>query len=212
MQTFVRAGLAALVLTAVPALAQAQGAVKIGYIDSRVILQQAPGRAEAEAAFQKEMQTYQTQVQRMGDSLNTLIASYDKQELTLSPTAKATRQQQIRDRQQAYQERVQGLQDQAQQRQSELMGPIMERINQVIADVRAQEGYSFILDVGATGGVVVAADTTLNLTDKVIARLKAVAVRPGATGSGIGIATPAPTTTAAPSSQPAGIKPKPPTQ
>ena len=206
MQTFVRAGLAALALTVAPVALHAQaGGLKIGYIDSRVILQQAPGRAEAETAFQKEMQTYQTQVQRMGDSLNTLIAAYDKQELTLSPSAKATKQQQIRDRQAAYQERVQGLQEQAQQRQSELMGPIMERINQVISDLRAQEGYSFILDVGATGGVVVAADTTLNLTDKVIARLKAVAVRPTGTGT-----TPS---TGAPVTQPAGItKPKPPTQ
>jgi outer membrane protein len=208
MQTFVRAGLTALVLAAAPALAHAQGGLKVGYIDSRVILQQAPGRAEAEATFQKEVQTYQGQVQRMGDSLNVLIASYEKQELTLSPTAKATRQQQIRERQQAYQDRAQGLQEQMQQRQSELMGPIMERINQVISELRAQEGYSFILDVGAQGGVVVAADTTLNVTDKVITRLKAVAVRPAGTG-----ATPAaPTSTTAPSSQPAGIKPKPPAQ
>ncbi|HEX2778879.1 MAG TPA: OmpH family outer membrane protein, partial [Gemmatimonadaceae bacterium] len=161
----------------------------------------------AEAAFQKEMQAYQTQVQRMGDSLNTLIASYDKQELTLSPTAKATKQQQIRDRQAAYQERVQSLQDQAQQRQSELMGPIMERINQVITEIRAQDGYSFILDVGAASGVVVAADTTLNITDKVIARLKSVAVRPA------GATTTATPPTGAPVTQPAGItKPKPPTQ
>ena len=208
MQTFVRAGLAALALAAAPVLAQAQGAVKIGYIDSRVILQQAPGRADAEAAFQKEMETYQGQVKRMGDSLNVLISNYDKQELTLSPTAKATRQQQIRDRQQAYQERVQSLQDQAQQRQSELMGPIMERINQVINELRAQEGYSLIFDVGAGNGVVVAADTTLNLTDKVIARLKSVAVRPAGTGA---TTTPSPApATGAPSSQPAGItKPKP---
>ena len=208
MNTFVRAGLAALALTIAPVALHAQAGLKIGYIDSRAILQQAPGRAEAEATFQKEMQAYQQQVQRMGDSLNTLIAAYDKQELTLSPSAKATKQQQIRDRQAAYQERVQGLQDQAQQRQSELMGPIMERINQVITDLRAQEGYSFILDVGATGGVVVAADTTLSLTDKVISRLKAVAVRP----TGTGTTTPAPAT-GAPVTQPAGInKPKPPAQ
>ena len=209
MNTFVRAGLAALALTIAPVALQAQAGLKIGYIDSRAILQQAPGRAEAEAAFQKEMQAYQTQVQRMGDSLQTLIAAYDKQELTLSPTAKATKQQQIRDRQAAYQERVQGLQDQAQQRQSELMGPIMERINQVISELRAQEGYSFIFDVGAQGGVVVAADTTLNLTDKVIARLKSVAVRPTGAGTSTPTTTPAPAT-GAPASQPAGInKPKP---
>ena len=88
MNTFVRAGLVALaVVAAAPAAARAQSALKFAYIDSRAILQAAPGRTEAEAQFQKEMQTYQSQVQKMGDSLNTLMAAYTKAELTLSPAA-----------------------------------------------------------------------------------------------------------------------------
>ena len=90
MKNFVRAGVIALAAVAVaPAAARAQqGPLKFAYIDSRAILAQAPGRAEAEAQFQKEMQTYQAQVQKMGDSLNTMMAAYTKSELTLSPAAK----------------------------------------------------------------------------------------------------------------------------
>lgn len=170
----------------------AQGVPKFAYIDSRAILQAAPGRAEAEAQFQKEMQTYQTQVQRMGDSLNTLVAAYTKAEVTLSPTAKETRQKAIRERETAYQDRVRGLEQRAQKRQAELIGPIMERINQAITDVRQQEGYAFIFDVGAQGGVVVAADTTLNVTNKVLARLRTVAAAPAAPApSGASMSAPA---------------------
>lgn len=169
----------------------AQGAPKLAYIDSRAILQAAPGRAEAEAQFQKEMQAYQTQVQRMGDSLNTLVAAYTKAEVTLSPTAKETRQKAIRERETAYQDRVRGLEQRAQQRQAELIGPIMQRINQAITDVRQQEGYAFIFDVGAEGGMVVAADTTLNVTDKVLARLRTVASAPTSAPSGASMSAPA---------------------
>lgn len=205
MKNFVRAGVIALAVVAVaPAAARAQqGPLKFAYIDSRAILAQAPGRAEAEAQFQKEMQTYQAQVQKMGDSLNTMMAAYTKSELTLSPAAKEARQKTIRDKEAAYQERVQGLQEQAQQRQGELMGPIMQLINTAISDVRAQDGYSFIFDVGAQGGVVVAADTTLNVTEKVLARLRTISARPASS-------VPVPTT-GAPMTTPAGIaKPKPP--
>jgi outer membrane protein len=175
---------------------------RFAYIDSRALLAQAPGRAEAEAQFQKEMQSYQQQVQKMGDSLNTMMAAYTKAELTLSPSAKEARQKTIRDKEAAYQERVQGLQEQAQQRQGELMGPIMQLINTAISDVRAQDGYSFIFDVGAQGGVVVAADTTLNITDKVLARLKTISARPASS-------VPVPNS-GAPMTTPAGIaKPKP---
>ena len=203
MIKFVRASVVALAVFAVaPVAVQAQGTLKFAYIDSRAILAQAPGRAEAEAQFQKEMQTYQAQVQKMGDSLNTMMAAYTKAELTLSPAAKEARQKTIRDKEAAYQERVQGLQEQAQQRQGELMGPIMQLINTAIGDVRAQDGYAFIFDVGAQGGVVVAADTTLNITDKVVARLKTISARPASS-------VPVPSS-GAPMTTPAGIaKPKP---
>ena len=191
MQTFVRASLCSLVLSVAAAPLAAQSAPRLAYIDSRAILAQAPGRAEAEAQFQKEMQNYQTQVQRMGDSLNTLVAAYTKAEVTLSPAAKETRQKTIRDREAAYQERTQQMQQQAQQRQGELLGPIMELINKAITDVRNTDGYTFIFDVGAQGGVVVAADTTLNVTDKVIARLKLIAAAPKTPASGPTISAPA---------------------
>ena len=191
MQTFVRVGLCSLVLSLAAVPVAAQSTPKLAYIDSRAILAQAPGRAEAEAQFQKEMQTYQTQVQRMGDSLNTLVAAYTKAEVTLSPAAKETRQKAIRDREAAYNERTQQMQQRAQQRQGELLGPIMEQINKAITDVRNADGYTFIFDVGAQGGVVVAADTTLNVTDKVVARLKVVVAAPAKAPTGPAISAPA---------------------
>ena len=154
--------------------ADAQGQLKIGYIKSQTILAGAPGRAAAETQFEKEMTAYRAHVQRMGDSLNALIADYNKQEVSLSPQAKETRQKDIRVKEEEYQRRTQELQQQVRAREAELVRPIMEQINKVIDELRAEEGYSMIFDAENQAGVVVAADKNLDLTDKVLARLRAV--------------------------------------
>jgi len=194
MRSFVNAAIAAVAVTILAAgSAAAQGALKIAYVNSQEIIAAAPGRAEAEAQIQKDMNSYRSQVQKMGDSLNTLIASYTKSESTLSEAARAAKQKEIQDKEKEYQTRVQGLEQQAQQRQSELIRPIMEKINSIIEQVRAEDGYALVLDAGNQSGVVVAADSSLDITDKVIARLKAA----GGTASKPAPAGPTPQATGA---------------
>jgi outer membrane protein len=174
MRSIVRAALGALALTVIPGaivLAQ-QGGLRIAYINSQKIIAAAPGRAEAEAQIQKEMDAYRAQVKSMGDSLNTLVASYQKAEATLSPAAKAGKQKEIQTKESEYQQRVADMEQKAQQRQAELVRPIMQQINKVIEQLRAEDGYAMVFDAGNQAGVVVAADSSLDITDKVIARLK----------------------------------------
>ncbi len=186
MRSFVHAALAALAISTLMAgTAQAQGGVvppttsaasgslKIAYVNSQKILADVPGRTDAEAQMQKEMEGYRAEVQKMSDSLNALVSAYNKAEPTLSPTAKAARQKDIQTKQSEYQQRVQQLEQQAQQRQAELMRPIMQQINKVIEQIRAEDGLAMVFDAGNQAGVVVAADSSLDITAKVIARLKA---------------------------------------
>ncbi|MEO8909288.1 MAG: OmpH family outer membrane protein [Gemmatimonadaceae bacterium] len=146
--------------------------VKIGYINSALLLQEAPGRAEAEAQFDREVGTYRTQLQRMNDSLNTLMAAFDRDAAKLDTTTRAARGKVIRDRETEYQTRARGLDSTMQARQAQLVKPIMERVQSVIEAIRQEDGYSMILDVGAQASVVVAADKRLDLTDRVLSRLK----------------------------------------
>jgi outer membrane protein len=176
---------AALVLSASTASAQTT-ALKLGYINSRDILQVAPGRAEAEAQFQKELQGYQQQIQRMSDSLNTLVADYGKAEATLSPVAKETRQKSIRTKQEEFQGRQTKLQEQMQNREQELVQPVIDQVKKVIDDVRTEGAYTMIFDVaaGEAQGVsfIVSYDKNLDLTQQVIARMRTMATKasPGA--------------------------------
>lgn len=161
------------------------GPVKIGYINSALLLQEAPGRAEAEAQFDREVGTYRQQLQRMNDSLNALMAAFDQDAAKLDTTARAARGKAIRDREAEYQARARGLDSTMQARQAELVKPIMERVQKVIESIRSEDGYSMILDVGAQTSVVVAADKRLDLTDRVLARLKSQGAPPSTPGGAL---------------------------
>ena|SRR5438309_3485675 len=156
---------------------------KIGYINSAVILQQAPGRAEAEAQFDREVGVYRQQIQRMDDSLKTLMATFDRDAPKLDSVTREARRTSIGQREVEYQNRARGLDSTMQARQAELVKPIMQRVQTVIEAIRAEDGYAVILDVGAQVSVVVAADKKLDLTDRVLARLKTQGTPPVSSSS-----------------------------
>jgi outer membrane protein len=111
----------------------------------------------------------------MGDSLQTMIADYQKVQTTLAANVREQREGAIRKKQDDYQKRAGDLDQQMQQRQMELVKPIMDQIRKVLDDIRAEDGYAFILDAGSEAGVIVAADRNLDITEKVISRLKPIA-------------------------------------
>jgi outer membrane protein len=197
MRVLLRASFVALAISLVlagNAQAQAAGAapagpIKIGYINSAQLLQQAPGRAEAEAQFEREVGTYRQQIQRMDDSLRTMMAAFDRDASKLDSATRETRRNTIGQREAEYTSRARGLDSTMQARQAELVRPIMQRVQTVIESLRTEEGYSMILDVGAQVNVVVSADKRLDLTDRVLARLKSQGPPPAAPASG---ATPQP--------------------
>ena len=197
MRAGIRAAVAAMAVAIGSASAGAQAPAKIAFVNTQTIFEQAPGRAEAEQAWNAESGKYQEQLKRMNDSLNTLVESYQKAEATLTAAQKDTRQKAIRSRQEEYQGRAQQLEQQAGSRRDELLQPIMERIQKALDDIRAEDGYAMILNREASGGMIVSADKNLDITDRVVARLRTMGNAP--------VAKPA-----APAAGPAGVtRPKP---
>ena len=141
----------------------------IVYLNSGEIIQAAPGAAEAQRTFERELNEMRAELQTEGAALDSLVADYQRQEVMLSPQAKETRQQEIVGRQQALQTRQSELETQAQQRQQELLQPILASISQVIEQIRSENGYKMVFDLSSES--VVAADTTLDITQLVISRL-----------------------------------------
>jgi hypothetical protein len=85
----------------------------------------------------------------------------------------------------------------------------MDQVTQVLDQVRTAGGYTMIFDVGAQGSALVSADKTLDLTDMVLAKLKALGP-PKATASTAPAATTTTPKKVGPAQKPAGVtRPKP---
>jgi outer membrane protein len=186
---------------AIPATAQqlaTPAPVKIAYVNTQAIFQSAPGRAEAESQFEREAGAFREQVKRMDDSLNTMVSDYQKNVTKLDSTTRARRETAIRTKQDEYRQRASTLEEQLNQRRDALLQPIMERIRQALDQVRAEDGYAMILNNDAQGSLIVSADKNLDVTERVVARLKTLAAN-----------APARPATGAPAPAPSGVTRRP---
>jgi len=187
----------------------AQAGTKIAYVNTAALLQNAPGREAAEATLQRESQGFQTQLQKMSDSLNSMITKFTKAEPTLSPAAKETQTKAIQALETELQAKQLQLQQQFAARQAELMAPIRESVMKVLDDIRAEDGFAIIFASDPQQSVVLSADKNLDITERVVARLRTVASRGGPVSAPAAPATKPGT----PVSAPSGVtRTKPPTQ
>jgi outer membrane protein len=203
MRSMLRATVIALVLSGVTSVAHGQ-ALKIAFVNSQALMPAAPGYAAAEATLSKEGEAFRTQLQKLQDSVNKMLTDYQKAEPTLSAATKDARQKAIQSLETDLQAKQLQFQQQFAARQNEVMAPITDAVKKVLDDIREEGGYAMILDNAPGASNIVSADKNLDITDKVVSRLRA---------------TPASAVKAAPAAKPgapttpAGVtRPKPPTQ
>ena len=152
--------------------------LKIAYINSQEILENAPGAVTAQEQFDQEMQVYQSEISQLEAELTNMDTSLQQQQLTLSPEARRNREQQLQAKGQEYEQRASQLQELAGQRRAALIQPVMDNITEVIEAIREEGAYSIIFDAAA--GSIVSGDPALDLTQDVILRVQAGAgVVPG---------------------------------
>ena len=159
-------------LAVLPAAAQ-QTAGKVAFINSRVVLAAAPGYAKAESLYTSEVAGYRLEVQKMQATLDSAVQAFQQSSVVLSPSARTAKQKDLEGQQQRLEARMQELQEKAVQRERDLLEPIQQRVTSIVEGVRAAGGYSMIFDVGVQNSGIVAADRSLDLTQKVIDQLKA---------------------------------------
>jgi outer membrane protein len=183
-------GLAALALAAAPAAAQG----KVGYVNTQAVLAQTPAMAAAQAEFNKRVEPYNAEAQHMDSTLKALVASF-----TNDTSDRAGKAKSIQDRQAQYEARMAAIEDTVQNFRQRLIAPLMQQLEKSLDEVRREGGFAMIFDV-AQGSVIVAADTSLDVTPKVIAKMKNVATPTAAA---------APAASSGPVARPAGVTSRP---
>jgi len=151
----------------------AQAQLRIGFVNSDAILEQYSGTKRAEEELRREYQRWEQEASRMQENIMRMEENLQKQALLLSEDRKAQIRRELQDSLTAYQRFLQdkfGQQGEAARRNNELLRPIVERINEIINRIAAEENYDFIFD--AKAGIVYA-KKSYDLTDKVIRALNA---------------------------------------
>lgn len=199
-----RGVLAALAVLFVAAPLAAQS--RVAYIDSRKVMQEIPGRAQVEARIRTELEALGAREKKMVDSLNAMMTAFQADSAKMTQEQRVTRFTAIQQYDGQYRDTLEALQAEAQQKQAEAMQPLFDLIRLALEDVRQADGLSMIFDLGAQVNPIVAMDKNLDVSDKVIARIRTMpAARP------VPAATPQPAATKPPGpvAQPAGVTRKP---
>jgi outer membrane protein len=101
------------------------------------------------------------------------MRAFDQQSLALSSAAKQAKQRDLQAMQQRLQQRQSDMQTRYQQREQELLQPIQARVIGIVQGIRAEANYALVFDMdGQSSSVFLAVDPSLDVTSKVIERLK----------------------------------------
>ena len=147
----------------------ASAQLKMGYVNSEIILSKYAGTKEAQDKFNKEQAKWEQEGSQRKNEVTALKDQIDKQSLLLS----AERKKELEDSlQQKYIQYQQFLQDKFGQKgeiytkEEELMKPIIDKINLIIQKIAKDENYDFFFDARANG--VVYAMPKYDLTERVL--------------------------------------------
>jgi outer membrane protein len=149
--------------------------LKLGYVDSEVILAQYPEAIKAKSDLDGMVAKWKKDVDSMTTELQKLYADYQKQSQTM-------KQDQLQKSQQGLVEKEQKLTQFKEQkfsqpngeyfqRQDQLMKPVKEKIFKAIEEISKEEGMQFVFDK-AGEVILLHADPQFDVTYKVLDRLK----------------------------------------
>ena len=144
--------------------------MKVGYINSDVILVKYEGAKEAADKLNKEVAKWEQEASKRQNELKALKEKIDKQSLLLSAERKKELEDSLQQRYAQYQQFLQekfGQKGEAYSKNEELSKPIVEKVNKIIEKIAKEENYDFIFDARA-GGIVYANAQKYDLTDRVL--------------------------------------------
>ena len=166
---------AALVATiAAPGAALAQE--KIAYVDyQRVLLEVDDGKA-ARARLQKWLDTRQKEIESEQKALQQEKATLDKQAAAMSDEARMQKAEALQRRFFELAQKLEQSRAEAANRERKEMEPIVDRIDQIIAEIANRTDLAFVLEKRESG--VVFARSQFDITNEVIRAYNAKGAKP----------------------------------
>ncbi len=139
--------------------------VKIGFVNSQRILNEAPQAAKAKKKLEKEFEKRDQELQKTAKQLQTLQENLEKNTLTLPESERRNKERELSELNRDFQRKQRELREDLNLRQNDEMAAIFERVNKVIKGIAEAEKYDIIFQEA------VWASPRIDLTDKVIKAL-----------------------------------------
>ena len=147
---------------------------KIGYVDSKVILDRLQDAKDAQANLDNIVAQWKKELQSYNDSLNLVRSDYEKKKLILTDKIRTDREDQIKNLEKKisdYKLQKFGENGEYFQKQTELMKPVQDKVFKAIQDVAKESGYDFVFDRSSEITLLYMNDK-YDLTAKVITKLE----------------------------------------
>ncbi|PKL81742.1 MAG: molecular chaperone Skp [Ignavibacteriae bacterium HGW-Ignavibacteriae-3] len=149
--------------------------LKIGYVDSEVILAQFPEAIKAKSDLEGMVSKWKKEIDSMSADLQKSYADFVKQSATMKQEEKDKKQQTFVAQDQKIQQYQQSKMSQPNgeyfQKQDQLMKPIKDKIFKAIDEVSNEESMQFVFDK-AGDVILLKADSQFDITYKVLDLLK----------------------------------------
>ena len=165
----------AILLSAGLATSQAQiQQERIGYVNPQQILQKMPEMKAVQQRLENFITEKQQALSEKQQELQQQIEDYQSKQAVLSEDAKAETEENLGKLQAELQQARRQAQQEIQQKQQELVGPLLEEINNSISAVAEEMGLSYVLNTTtSTGDVIILyvsneAEQKYNITDEVM--------------------------------------------
>ena len=166
-----------LVCSLIPAVGWAE--IKIGYINSEVVMERLPEMMDVRRTLEQLAQDYQNQAMDRQMKLQKLESDFEKQQLLMSEARKAELQAEYQEKVrqlQAFTQEKLGPEGELARKQVQLLEPILSKINDAVRTLANDEGYDMIIDSPGPGGMgyslVVFAHEKYDLTETLLELLE----------------------------------------
>lgn len=148
-------------IAAVPARAE----VKIGFVNSQRVLNDAPQATKAKKKIEKEFEKRDQDLQKVAKQLQVLQEGLEKNSVTMAESDRHNKEREFNDLNRDFQRKQREFREDLNLRQNEEMAAIFERVNKVIKSIAESDKYDIILQEA------VYASPRIDLTDRVIKAL-----------------------------------------
>jgi outer membrane protein len=144
--------------------------VKYGYIDSSVLLEKMPERAQAEKDLQEFSNQLESQVIQMSNEFEIKLAEYQEKSEKWIPETRSDKEQELQQLQQKIEVFATEAQQKIVEKESVLIEPILKKAKDVIEEVGKEKGYLFVYDT-STGCILYVSEECENILPFVLAKM-----------------------------------------